>query len=1087
MGSPEGDDFDGPMENLSSAVADPELREGELSRTSSRLPMVWPGNFAFVYRVHCPKTGNTWAVKCFTRAVPDRQARYRQIAAHLHQARLPFTVDFQYLEQGIRVEGNWYPIVKMRWVEGQTLNKFIQNHLDRPGMLRQLLQLWPSLARRLREADMAHADLQHCNVLLVPHGAGQLALRLVDYDGMYVPGLEGTDSGERGHPAYQHPQRLHEGTYNAEVDRFSHLVIYTAVRCLTSGHKDLWLGSKYNNDDNLLFRQSDLDRPGESELFYRLWESPDPDVRRLVGWLALARHRPLEQAPLLDKIIRDGTVQPLEQAEESAVRELLGTRTATVPVGPGVGEVEPASPAAELASPDDAAAIESEPTRVRRLPRIRAAPFARKAWRALSFAAAPLRFAGRVLWAVPRRIYRFYARVFGEESILVNIVFTGLTLVALVVLGSFGAKLAAPMLGNLAAKIVAPFNPAEFALEVDPPRAEVTVSGENATLEGAGAQRTLIVSGPNGEEVVTITATLPGYEPLTQEIRPQPRESRDLLLHLKPLPATYALAVDPPEAEVKVVGENATLDGAAAERTLIVSTPNGQETVTIRATMAGYEPLTREIRPQPGESRDLLLHLKPLATATYALAVDPPEAEVKVSGENAILEGTGAERTLTCAEPDGHETVTIMATLADHEPLTREIRPQPGESRDLLLHLKPFPATYTLAVDPPEAEVYVSGHNVTLKGRGAERTLTCAASDGHETVTIMATLADHEPLTREIRPQPRESRELLLHLKPLPATYALAVDPPEAEVKVSGENATLEGAGAERRLIVSRPNAQETVTVTATMAGYEPLTREIRPQPGESRQFILRLQFEGITVELGLGVVMDMVRIPAGSFMMGSPEDEEHHRRSEGPVHKVNIRDAFYLGKYEVTQEQWEAVMGDNPSLFKGAKRPVEEVSWNDCEGFLDKLNALAASTAAKGHFRLPTEAEWEYACRAGTTTRFCWGDSGLESVVNEHCWYDTNTDETQHVGQKRPNAWGLYDVSGNVEEWCQDWCDLNYYDDSPTDDPTGPRSGSDRVLRGGSHFSREPAFLRCAKRYGIPPDSRSSHIGFRVAMTLTP
>ena len=125
----------------------------------------------------------------------------------------------------------------MRWVEGLTLAEFVEEHLERPGNLKMLLDLWVKLAARLREAEMAHADLQHGNVLLVPMSGGSLALRLIDYDGMYVPALAGTRSGEVGHPAYQHPQRLREGTYNAEVDRFSHLAIYCGIRCLMLGRR----------------------------------------------------------------------------------------------------------------------------------------------------------------------------------------------------------------------------------------------------------------------------------------------------------------------------------------------------------------------------------------------------------------------------------------------------------------------------------------------------------------------------------------------------------------------------------------------------------------------------------------------------------------------------------------------------------------------------------------------------------------------------------------------------------------------------------------------------------------------------------
>ena len=161
----------------------------------------------------------------------------------------------------------------------------------------------------------------------------------------------------------------------------------------------------------------------------------------------------------------------------------------------------------------------------------------------------------------------------------------------------------------------------------------------------------------------------------------------------------------------------------------------------------------------------------------------------------------------------------------------------------------------------------------------------------------------------------------------------------------------------------------------------------------------------------------------------------------------MRITKPFYLGKYLVTQEQWEAVMGNNPSHFKGPKNPVEQVSWDDCQQFLEQ--AQREGRPRGGKFQLPTEAQWEYACRAGSTTRYCFGDD--ESELGEYAWYDANSGSKTHpVGEKKPNAWGLYDMHGNVWEWCQDWYDGGYYANSPTDDPTGPATGSDRVFRGG-------------------------------------
>ena len=318
---PTQNDYDEAAENLRYSMSDDELRAGQAALDGQQLPMVWTGSFASVYRINCPATGKSWALKCFTREVSARQERYRHIAAALEAARLPFTVPFVYLERGIQIHGQWYPAVKMEWVEGQTLNRFVEESLEKPKMLRQLLDLWPKLAARLRDAGIAHADLQHGNVLLVPAADGKLALKLIDYDGMYVPTLAGTRSGEAGHANYQHPMRLLEGTYNAHVDRFSHLVIFSTVHYLVVGKRDFW--KRFNNDENLLFREQDFQHPEQSELFRSLWETNYPNVRGLVGRLALACKRPLEEVPWLDELVFNARVRPLSRKEESQVDELL--------------------------------------------------------------------------------------------------------------------------------------------------------------------------------------------------------------------------------------------------------------------------------------------------------------------------------------------------------------------------------------------------------------------------------------------------------------------------------------------------------------------------------------------------------------------------------------------------------------------------------------------------------------------------------------------------------------------------------------------------------------------------------------------
>ncbi len=224
---------------------------------------------------------------------------------------------------------------------------------------------------------------------------------------------------------------------------------------------------------------------------------------------------------------------------------------------------------------------------------------------------------------------------------------------------------------------------------------------------------------------------------------------------------------------------------------------------------------------------------------------------------------------------------------------------------------------------------------------------------------------------------------------------------------------------------------------------------------------------------------MKFVWIPAGSFMMGSPNKEKLRAASE-IQHKVTLTKGFYMGVYTVTQEQWKEIMGDNPSESKGEKNlPVEQVSWNDCQEFIKKLREKDKKT-----YRLPTEAEWEYACRAGTTTPFHFGETISADQVN-YIWSVTYGNgkageyrlKLRPVGSFPANAWGLHDMHGNIVQWCQDW--YGGYPQKDVIDPQGPDMGRDRVMRGGSWCQR-PEIGRSAYRGGTLPDIRGD-FGLRV------
>jgi formylglycine-generating enzyme required for sulfatase activity/predicted Ser/Thr protein kinase len=275
--------------------------------------------------------------------------------------------------------------------------------------------------------------------------------------------------------------------------------------------------------------------------------------------------------------------------------------------------------------------------------------------------------------------------------------------------------------------------------------------------------------------------------------------------------------------------------------------------------------------------------------------------------------------------------------------------------------------------------------------------------------------------------------------------------------------------------------------VQPSMTGVKnaPPTVQETAVPRQSRQAVAAqpkttsLPPKELTVDLGSDVKLELVLIPAGEFLMGSPDSDNDATHFEKPQHRVRITKPFYLGKCPVTQEQWDAVMGSNTSSFKGPKNPVETVSSDDCQQFLGKLNAKSA--AGGGKFQLPTEAQWEYACRAGSKTKYCFGDD--TSKLGEYAWYEANSGGKTHpVGEKKPNAWGLYDMHGNVWEWCQDWFDVGYYAKSPVDDPTGAAGGSSRVGRGGC-WGYPAERCRSAHRDGGLPGFRHSYLGLRVAL----
>ncbi len=283
------------------------------------------------------------------------------------------------------------------------------------------------------------------------------------------------------------------------------------------------------------------------------------------------------------------------------------------------------------------------------------------------------------------------------------------------------------------------------------------------------------------------------------------------------------------------------------------------------------------------------------------------------------------------------------------------------------------------------------------------------------------------------------------------------IQPLEAELTEAKKELTEEKA-AYQKLKKERDEFQRRVSeLQAQLKAYE------RNAKTESSTSDLPSLYEN-------NISMTFVLIPKGRFQMGSNYDVDN----EKPVHQVTIGQPFYLGKYGVTQDQWKQVMGseNNPSEFKGDKLPVTNVSWQDTQEFIQKLNANGEGDT----YRLLTEAEWEYAARAGTTTAYSFGDD--PGLLDKYGWYEGNSGRQTHpVGQLEANPWGLHDMHGNVWEWVQDW-----YGKYPSDhqtDPKGPKNGDSRGIRGGS-FIVSSLYLRSARRVRLWPGFRLTDLGFR-------
>ena len=530
----------------------------------------------------------------------------------------------------------------------------------------------------------------------------------------------------------------------------------------------------------------------------------------------------------------------------------------------------------------------------------------------------------------------------------------------------------------------------------------------------------------------------------------QPRVQFDVM-KLTPAFGSVYVTSNPPGASVTLDGEST---GKVTPCTLEEVKSGEHE---IRLYKDNYSPITQTVTVSDGQTTPMDISLA--ARFAQVTVTSLPGASIKING---VSKGIGS-----FTENLVEGVYDIEVTLASHRSATKQIEVAPGVPQTVEINPTPIYGSLDVMTTPMDATITINGKNYGISPITIENLLigdydVVLSKAGCATVTEHVTISEN-------------------------ATAAI--------------NATLPSG---RSVTISSDKAGDEIFVDGVRVGVSPCTTElafgshkITAQRGAKRtsKSVSISQGSGaVAVRLGFGLIeprwagsvtpsqkavlerliANMVRVEGGTFTMGATSEQGGDADSdEKPTHQVTLS-AFHIGKYEVTQAEWEAVMGSNPSYYKGSNKPVEQVSWNDCQEFIKKLNRLTGLS-----FSLPTEAQWEYASRGGNRSKG-YKYSG-SNKIKDVAWYTGNSgSQTHEVGTKQPNELGLYDMSGNVWEWCSDW--YGSYSSGSQTNPTGSTSGSNRVLRGGSWDYRARR-CRVSYRYGNYPDDRYFNCGLRLCI----
>jgi len=491
-------------------------------------------------------------------------------------------------------------------------------------------------------------------------------------------------------------------------------------------------------------------------------------------------------------------------------------------------------------------------------------------------------------------------------------------------------------------------------------------------------------------------------------------------------------------------GAYVEIDGKTTNSTPYTSQQllTGKHRLSVKKVM--FKPKTIDFTISDGQTTTLSVDLEPNFASININTT--PEADIYIDD---IKKGNGSitER----LNPGLH---TFEARKNKHYSDKKQQEFTAGETVNLSLHVQAKSGKVDITSTPFDATIKLNGKNYgttpnTLKDLLIGNYILTLEKQGYGTISKTITITENQTVSiNETLPSGKQ-----VNIGSTPSGAQLSVD--GTNYGTTPQTITLAFGNHTLKLVNGKKTVEQNITIS---------------QSGKTSFSFDVSELSNFT-KTTAGLNIKMVAVQGGSFKMGSNDSDD-----EKPIHTVTVND-FYIGKYEVTQAQWKAIMGNNPSYFKGNNLPVENVSWNDIQEFIQKLNAKTGK-----NYRLPTEAEWEYAARGGAKSRG-YKYSGSNSLGGV-AWYNSNSNSKTHsVGQKQANELGIYDMSGNVWEWCSDWYDSKYYKKSPAFNPQGPSSGSIRVFRGGSWDYFE-SFSRVAYRSDFYPGFRYFIIGFRLALS---